>query len=746
MTKENAMDIIEKANRELDEATEPPMSVEEFVAELLDNPKIGRTAHRYLLDAIEYYGTRTVFEKGEEKERYEFFDDPANEGEHAVLGNTDVLNNFVDDLRTIANSDERMQKIILFNGPTATGKSELKRCMINGLRAYSKTDDGKRYTCDWNISSLNTSYEGTSGMSYGEDSSQVDETQWFQSPVNVNPVAVLPNNVRRDLSDYNVGDNMTDVGLDPFSQEVYDILKKSYENNSDGKLFSSITDKRHFRVRRYSIEETQGIGILTAEDDGSVKERLLGSWMPSMLQELNSKGRKDPRAFSYDGVLSQGNGGVTVVEDAAKHADVLIHLLNIPDEGYAKIDKRIGFDVDTVPIFISNPDLVDQQLKDVGANQKVPLEKVHGVDPLKAIKRRLFQYPVKYLTSLRDEVELLRKEINGHTKTIQNGSFNIRDEVYINETEFAPHSIEAVALYNVITRLTDDNLPDGLTLVEKALLFDRGYIETISGRKDIEDFDLEDTEDDGKFGIPVTYTRDVLRALTYSDDEDIFLPEDLLNEVSTGLSEAPVFADFEEETFMERLEPVKDYIDSLQQDDVIESILADRKASMSAVKEYVDNLYAWDEDDEENYDKLLMKDFEIKHLGMSDSDYRGSTPIQKVIDFRNDRIITPLNRYHWNQRTDSFEVDELDLREAPVLAGLLGDYSWEDVFMMHENLNPVDWSSPPDDTPTAQVKQKCIDNMINNLGYSEESAKRTSERVFKRNKDMLIDVKDSIVD
>ncbi len=40
--------------------------------------------------------------------------------------------------------------------------------------------------------------------------------------------------------------------------------------------------------------------------------------------------------------------------------------------------------------------------------------------------------------------------------------------------EFAPHAIEAAALYAVVTRLDEEDLPNGLDLVDKALIYDKG--------------------------------------------------------------------------------------------------------------------------------------------------------------------------------------------------------------------------------------------------------------------------------
>lgn len=744
MTDEQIEEIIQGANKAIEESTEKPMSVEDFVKELINDPRLGRSAHQYLLDAIEYFGKRTVFERGEEKERYRFFDDPSNDGEHAVLGNTDILNSFVEDLRVIANSNQRMQKIMLFSGPTATGKSELKRCIVNGLRSYSKTDSGRRYTCDWNSKAT----ESRPNMMYGDGQDTVQETvSWSRSPVQVNPISILPRETRDKIQSQVEPNLITDVNLDPFSQKEYDTLKSYYETQNSDDIFSSITDINNVRVRRYTVDETQGIGILTAEDDGSVKERLLGSWMPSMLRELESIGQKDPRAFSYDGVLSQGNGGVTVVEDATKHADILLHLLNVPDEEHAKIDKEIGFDVDTVPIFISNPDLVDQKLNEL-SDKKVPIERIHGLDPLKAIKRRMFQYEVQYLTSITDESRLIRKEVNGYTEKQKNGDVNPRDKMQINGTEFAPHTIQGVAMYNVVSRLGDDNLPDDLTICDKALLFDRGYIDTDEGRKTIDEFEIDELESDGDFGIPVTYTRDVLRSIVHSrtDDKEVYLPSEVLDILSEGLSETPVFGDNEVKLFEDKIPVVKEYINEKQEHDVIEAILADRKATEEAVKEYVDNVYEWVDNNEDEYDPYLLKDFEMKHLGTDEDQYDGQDPNQEVIDLRKDRIISPLNRYHWRQRDDEFEISEETLNNIPVLSQLLGKYNWSDVFREHPNLDPMQWENPPDDTPTDEIKTKCIENLIDLYDYSEESARMTFEVVFSNNREKLDDIKESVTD
>ena len=410
-------EYLHRADETLEANYEPARSLEEYVELLFDRPQLASHASKYLLDAIEAAGTRRVIEEGEQRERYRFFDDPYNDGEHAVLGNTEVLNAFVTDLRSIATQRGKDEKIIWLEGPTATGKSELKRCLVNGLREYSKTEAGRRYTLEWNISGAGPT---ANGMTYG-DGPGGDEDDWYVSPVQTHPLSVFPEEIRdrlvADLNERSEGHvpMVVDERLDPFSREAYDYLEQQYRREEASELFSVVTDRSHLRVTNYVVEVGQGIGVLHSEDDGTPKERLVGSWMRGMLQQLNSRGRKNPQAFSYDGVLSQGNGLLTIVEDAAQHADLLQKLLNVPDEGSVKLDKGIGMDVDTQLIIISNPDLEAQ------LNQHAERE---GSDPLKALKRRLDKHEFGYLTNLSLETELIRRELTADSTVWEATSYD----------------------------------------------------------------------------------------------------------------------------------------------------------------------------------------------------------------------------------------------------------------------------------------------------------------------------------
>ncbi|TKX56365.1 kinase anchor protein [Halorubrum sp. SS7] len=762
------------ADEALRGAYDPPMDLASYVDRVLEHPTAAASGAGYVLAAVESYGTREVRERGETLDRYRFFDDPANDGEHAVLGNTRALNGFVDDLRAAATGRGNDETIVWIDGPTATGKSEFKRCLVNGLRAFSKTDAGRRYTVEWNVSGAGgVGGGGAASLSYGDGG---DPGEWYRSPVQSHPLSVFPETVRESIADAVEDDAYpvaADVELDPFSREAYDHLESAYRERGRRDLFSAITDRDHLRVTSYVVDVGRGIGVLHAEDDGTAKERLVGSWMGGMLRELDSRGRKNPQAFSYDGVLSQGNGVATVVEDASQHADLLRRLLNVPDERRVKLDKGIGMDLDTQLVVISNPDL-DAEL-DRHAERG-------DADPLKALKRRLSKHEFRYLTNRRLEARLLRREIAGATAVEEAtggaadpsgvGRGSASDEgdrdpgaaplsIEVREAdgsaverEIAPHAIGAAALYAVVTRLDGDDLPGDLDLVETATLYETGEVRRGDDAVTVDDVDP--AAGDGRNGIPVTYARDAVADLlaTTADRshpdlpvERVVTPTDVLDAMADGLADAPVFSRAEAAEFEGRRGPVAARIRERQREDVIDAMLAEETVPTETVAEYVEHVYAWDEADPTARDRedaapdpLAMKVFETETLGRFDEgDYRGTEPGRDVERFRRERVIRGLTRYAWRNRGEEFSVDEVDLGEVPELKAVIDANDLADVKRRFPDLDPAAWPDPPADTETERVKAETIDRLCER-GYSRASAELTSRAVMADVRDEWPDV------
>jgi len=284
--------------------------------------------------------------------------------------------------------------------------------------------------------------------------------------------------------------------------------------------------------------------------------------------------------------------------------------------------------------------------------------------------------------------------------------------------------------------------------VDKALLFDRGYLMEGDERVDIDDYDLETTAEDGDHGIPVTYVRDIIADLLHEPQdrhhpdlpvEHVLMPRDVLNAVAEGLEDAPVFSAGEATEYEERVVTVKNYIFGQQEQDVLDAMMRDKRVDEATVEEYIEHVYAWESDDQiENErgervdpDPLKMKVFEIEHLGrFDDKNYDGNEPDHAVEQFRTDKIITALNRHAWQRRDEEFRVGDVNPKEIPVINTVLGSYDWDDIQRTYEDFEPGQWDNPPSGTETARLKEKTLDNMVEMFDYTEASAELTSRHVM----------------
>ncbi len=727
-------DILSKNIERLEEEKKGSMSFSEYLEEVSEEPSYGSHAAKYIVDAIESAGTREIIEEGEVKERYAFFDDPYNDGKNAVLGNTDELNSFVEDIKKMAEGTGSLDKMLWVVGPTATGKSELKRCIVNGLKTYSQTDEGKRYTLAWRTdetSNIGPIGFGSKSKIYGS------EGEWVKSPVQENPLKLLYSDIREEfishLKQEKNQDLLVDGEVSPFDRKFLE------EKGKDGyrDLFDS---KDELKIVDYVVERGHGIGILQSEEEGTPKQRMVGAWKgdPS---DIRKYGRGDPRVFEYSGVFSQGNNGLTILEDVVQHKDVLQKLLNIPEEKQVEIGDAMSMDLDTVIMLISNPDLEYNLSKSQDLREK---------DPFRALKRRMKKHEFGYLTNYSLETELLRREISSEYRVWEYKDEEDKQEkiakslfmeVSDREVEIAPHTLEAAAMYDIVTRLEDDmelsddveGVKDDFTVLDKAILFDKGFLKR--GLKKLEkDCFKFSGKKDGKTGVPVTYTREKLLEKIESKEgkhSDILMPSDIVEALSDAenLSKSSI-SEEEVSEYQKMDEIVNKYIIEKQEEDILEALLHDMKPSEQEIVNYVESVAEWYEEEEGgDADDVFMRTFEMEELEMFGSeDYKGVEPSEEVEEFREKEIYDGIRKLA-REKEDEFVFSE-DVTEIEVLKEKVVENSWSTVFRKWRNFDPSRWRSPPGGTDTKEVKAKAIENMVEKLGYTEESAEIASYNVI----------------
>jgi predicted Ser/Thr protein kinase len=360
------------------------------------------------------------------------------------------------------------------------------------------------------------------------------------------------------------------------------------------------------------------------------------------------------------------------------------------------------------------------------------------------------------------EVELLRREITNDTRVWEAESYDevkervaapLRLEVgdslrEVHEREIAPHTIEATAMYDVVTRLDGNDVPPGLDLVEKAILYDRGYLRRGDERFEKDDFDFSDESDDGRNGVPVTYPRDIIADLLNEgterthpelDVENVIMPSDVLDAMVESLDEEPMFSVKERDEYADRVRGVREYVLEKQERDVLDAMTLDVRVDDETVEEYVEHVYAWAEGEkvetghgEEKPDPLKMKVFETEHLGrFGEDDYVENQPSTEVEAFRRDKIVTAMNVRAWQERDEAF-AGEFDPREIPVMQNVLSKYDWDDIRRMYEDFEHAQWEDPPSGTETEKLKEKTVENLVEEFDYSPASAELTSRRVVEK--------------
>lgn len=110
----------------------------EYLEMVAAEPKLVRTAHQYVYDAIVSFG---VEEHGDEPETYSLFEN----GPYAIYGIADSVKELMDVLKAGAEGSGPREQVILLVGPPGSGKSTIVNAIKNGVERYSRTPEGAVY-------------------------------------------------------------------------------------------------------------------------------------------------------------------------------------------------------------------------------------------------------------------------------------------------------------------------------------------------------------------------------------------------------------------------------------------------------------------------------------------------------------------------------------------------------------------------------------------------------------------------
>src|SRR5688572_8251130 len=402
-------------------------SFDDYLRIVKDDPNVTRTSFQRLYDMIISYGREEYLDSKKRVTHYSFFDDPIDNGRDAVFGLDIPLMRLVNVIKSASLGYGTEKRVILLHGPVGSAKSTIARMMKKGLEAYSRSEQGRLFSFEWQLPKELQHITGGQAI--------------VPDPMHEEPLKILPMEMRLEI--------LTHIGavsdqhpmrikgeLNPSSRYIFKLLMEHYR----GDLVRVLS---HVRVTRLLLSEKDRVGIGTfqpKDEKNQDSTELTGDINYRKIAEFGSD--SDPRAFNFDGEFNIANRGVIEFIEVLK-LDVafLYDLLGASQEHKIKPKKFAQTDIDEVIL---------------GHTNEAEYKKLLSNEFMEALRDRTVKIDIPYITRIAEEQRIYAKDYNAGK---------------IRGKHIAPHTLEMAAMWAVLTRLEDPKKHQ-LSLVQKMKLYD----------------------------------------------------------------------------------------------------------------------------------------------------------------------------------------------------------------------------------------------------------------------------------
>ncbi|NUN47473.1 MAG: serine protein kinase [Candidatus Brocadiae bacterium] len=605
-------------------------SFEQYLAMVVENPRLIRNAYQRIYDMILSYGYETFQEHRENLVRYNFFKDPTGNGRDGIFGLERSLMDLVHAVKSGAYGYGAERRILLLHGPVGSSKSTIARMLKRGLEAYSKTKEGALYTFSW------------------EDG---DAPGGFAPcPMHEEPLRLLPPEVREAM----LKDLNATMGAGAYPLAVDGDLCPSCRRTFNDTMAKYRGDWRrvlgHVKVRRMVLSEKDRMGIGTfqpKDEKNQDSTELTGDINYRKIAVYGSD--SDPRAFNFDGEFNVANRGmIEFIEVLKLDVAFLYDLLGASQEHVIKPKKFAQTDIDEVII---------------GHTNEPEYRRLQNNELMEAFRDRTLKIDIPYNLRLDHEIRIYERDYHAGK---------------VRGKHIAPHTLEICAMWAVLTRLEEPRKAN-LTLLQKLKLYNG---KTLPGftEDNIREL-MEEAEREGMEGISPRYIQDkVSNALVQVEDGGCVNPFMVLNELEGGLAHhSLITSDEQKKRFKEMLAVAKEEYEDIVKNEVQRAIVADEDAISRLFANYIDNVKAYTQKErvknrytgqDEEPDERLMRSIEekIDILESRKDDFRreimnyiGALAIEgKKFDYRsNERLQKALELKLFEDQKDTIKLTSL---------------------------------------------------------------------------------------
>jgi hypothetical protein len=758
-------------------------NLEDYIDWVRENPDSSslEDAPGYLADALLSYGTRTVIEEGREVERPKWTDREP----YVIFGNSETLYELTNTFSQISDND--LELIPRIEGKSGTGKSQIANAMIKAVYDYARTDEGALYAL-----SLADPIDGN-----------LDEGALYDSPINSDPLTLLKTLEHFDfemgISSEELENDINESRDSPVDLELPERLGPQLREIVENYVFeqeidwNEIVSDYAFAKRMY-VDVGVGVSRATSEADlvNSAEEELFGH------QEEDNPG--EVRQWPMNGYLQAGNRIMTIIDDADQGEDALQLLQSVADgEDITFKGTKKPYSLDTVPIIIKNPD--------EGFTDPIP----------NSVKRRFEEFEVNYLTNASIESELIRYMLGEEWTTLEEEGLDPDEslemarralesekEVRNGENgreiiEYSPHTVEALALADVISRLEDERnepvteaeseeaeeivypewkqdreFPENsergeyLTLLEKGLIFTRGYAnrereykgETYSEILERQHFEFREDTEDGQAdsSIPVTVAVDALSKLEQnppeiqSEGNPVIMPWHALDELRESVREESTLSTGRtggQRDALDRIDTVEEFIYSRMERDILDAVFWEQLPDDELVEEYIDMLDAYSNGDGGPMDSREVEEQDLRKMEEENFAFSGENK-DPIDEFRGEVLLKSGPKAYKSGEEESKSRGGVNLNSV---RSRLGTHDWDDInrIMGHEysefdedltDLEPMNITLDREEVEelgndTMRLMSEAAIRMVEEMGYSPLSARLTLKEIQQRKLDQL---------
>ncbi|MCC7509441.1 MAG: hypothetical protein IT464_08705 [Planctomycetes bacterium] len=497
-----------------------------------------RTTYQLTFDMIQYFGSDTFEDSGEQVRRYKLFDDPFHQGKNAIYGLERTISRLVKYIRAGAR-EEGKERIFILHGPVGTAKTSIIDLIGRGLEAYTGTDDGATYSFAWRFGK---DFHNTEGGSLGFGGNTKPDYAGMHNPVAVlpsqmkeHPLFLVPRQARRDLLEklfrqnkiedrFPIPHKVLEGDLDFNSRQIYEFLLRRYKGD-----WLRVMD--HVLVRRIQFSESGGVGIAKIPPEGNVET----ASTPVTIDEnykfiANLVGSVN--LVRYHGKYVRGNRGLVHYSDIFKKpSNYLQHLLSAVEEH--KMDfGEVGCDIDVMLLGTTN-------LAEYQALRSDPLSK--------ALRSRMRKIDVPYLLNFHDEEKIYNRGLKQAKRYHR----------------IAPHATELAASWAVMSRLEKSDLPNASDIPEesrqvlaklnplaKTLLYAGEFPPFLNNRerqalqREVRKRLRNEFQHEGMDGIPTRILQNVFADICEEDGSDCITPFAVFKLLDKVVDQGPVNYDF----------------------------------------------------------------------------------------------------------------------------------------------------------------------------------------------------------